>query len=112
MPLTKDGLLTKCDISTNCVLVEWKFKNLNESYQKLIEAASSLPRTQVIEQSANYWHGVCRSLMFRFPDDLEINKLPKQNIIQVRSASRIGLSDLGVNEKRVKNLYNLITQST
>ena len=105
MVLTKEGTLSKCLIESNCVLVEWEFDNLNQIYENLISIALQLPRTIVLEATDNYWHAVCRSLIFRFPDDLEILKLPKQRIIQVRSASRFGLGDLGVNRNRVNTLY-------
>ena len=105
MPLAKEGKLSACSIETNCVLVEWEFKNVEQAYSKLIKLASNLPRTTILEQTNNYWHGVCRSLIFRFPDDLELLKLSAERIIQVRSASRIGLGDLGVNKNRVQSLY-------
>ena len=82
------------------------FDNVKKSYDKLIDTAESLPRVKVVERTENYWHGVVRSLIFRFPDDLEILKIPKKGIIQVRSASRIGQSDLGVNRNRVNSLFN------
>jgi len=106
MVLTKDGTLSSCLIPTNCVLVEWKFDNVKKSYDKLIYIAESLPRIKVVERTESYWHGVVRSLIFRFPDDLEILKLQGKGIIQVRSASRLGLGDLGVNRNRIKNLYS------
>ena len=105
MPLTKDGNLSACIGSSNCFLIDWEFGNVNQAYTKLIKIASEQPRTKVLEESNNYWHAVCRSLFFRFPDDLEILKQPRRGIIQVRSASRYGASDLGVNERRVKALY-------
>ena len=106
MVLTKDGTLSSCLIPTNCVLVEWKFDNVKKSYDKLIYIAESLPRVKVVERTESYWHGVVRSLIFKFPDDLEILKLQGKGIIQVRSASRLGLGDLGVNRNRIKNLYS------
>ncbi len=105
MPLANEGNLSACTIETNCVFVEWEFENVEQEYNKLIQLASSLPRTTILEQTNNYWHGVCRSLIFRFPDDLEILKVSGKRIIQVRSASRIGLGDLGVNKNRVQSLY-------
>ena len=65
--------------------------------------ARKIPRTTVAEDSNKYWKGVCRSLIFRFPDDLEILKVNKE-IIHIKSASRIGASDLGVNRGRVNYL--------
>ena len=105
MPLTNEGQLSACLIETNCVLVEWDFKNVNQTYERLVTIASKLPRTELLEKTDNYWHGVCRSLIFRFPDDLEILKLPRLGIIQVRSASRFGIGDLGVNKNRINTLY-------
>ena len=106
MGLTKDGTLSSCLIPTNCVLVEWKFDNVNKSYEKLIDISESLARVKVLKKTESYWHGVVRSLIFRFPDDLEILKIPSKGIIQVRSASRLGLGDLGVNRNRIEKLYS------
>ena len=112
MSLSSNGKLSECLIETNCVLVEWSFINIDSSYKKLVQIASLLPRSKVLEQRENYWHGLCRSMIFRFPDDLEILKLPRQKIVQVRSASRIGLGDLGVNRNRVETLYWRLKESS
>ena len=95
----------------NSYLTERKFNNAFSKFSKLTKIAGCLPRTDVIKKEKNYWKGVCRSLIFRFPDDLEILLIPNnkniddsQGTIQVRSSSRIGQSDLGVNKKRVENL--------
>ena len=106
MPITQSGELSECLISSNCVLVEWSFPQLNSAYDQLIDVASSLPRVSIIEKKKDYWHGVVRSLIFRFPDDLEILRIPSKNVIQVRSASRFGLGDLGVNQQRINQLYS------
>ena len=103
---TVEGRLPECAVDTNCVLVEWEVNEVKQSYEILLGIASQLPRTKVLEQTNNYWHAVVRSLVFRFPDDLEILQIPNQKVIQVRSASRIGVSDLGVNKKRVDSLFS------
>ena len=97
----------------NSYLTERKYDNAISKFNKLIKIAGCLPRTEVLKEGNNYWKGVCRSLIFRFPDDLEIllisnNKNIKnsQGTIQVRSSSRIGQSDLGVNKKRVEDLLS------
>jgi len=54
----------------NCVLVEKKLINVDQKFIQLVSLAEGLPRTEVIESGRNYWRGVCRSLIFRFPDDL------------------------------------------
>mgnify|MGYP001199384603 CR=1 FL=1 len=95
----------------NSYLTERKYDNAKSKFSKLTKIADCLPRTNVLRKDDNYWKGVCRSLIFRFPDDLEILLIPNnknannlQGTIQVRSSSRIGQSDLGVNKKRVENL--------
>ena len=97
----------------NSVLVEKKMINIDQKFLQLVSLAESLPRTEVIESGKNYWRGICRSAIFRFPDDLEILKLDvrsyvdrSKGIIQIRSAARLGQSDLGVNLRRVEYLFN------
>ncbi len=111
MAFTGEGTLSECAVDTNCVLVEWEFNNVKEMHEQIVDIASHLPRTKAIEQTDNYWHAVVRSLIFRFPDDLEILQMPSKGIIQVRSASRIGVSDLGVNKNRVSRLYNQLLET-
>jgi uncharacterized protein (DUF1499 family) len=50
----------------------------------------------------------CSSVFFGFVDDLELHLCPSQNLIAVRSASRLGHSDFGVNRKRIENLRGLL----
>ena len=97
----------------NSVLIEKKLINVDQKFIQLVSLAKELPRTEVIESGRNYWRGVCRCLIFRFPDDLEILKLDvrsyvdrSKGIIQIRSAARLGQSDLGVNLRRVEYLFN------
>ncbi len=111
MALSEDRELSKCLINTNCIFAEWEFNNTNEKYQEILKIASNLPRCSVLEESKNYWHGLIRSRIFRFPDDLEILNLPERKLIQVKSASRIGVSDLGVNRNRVNYIYNQLLKS-
>ena len=95
----------------NSYLTERKYDNAISKFCKLTKIAGCLPRTEILTKENYYWKGVCRSFIFRFPDDLEILLILKDKsiknshgIIQVRSSSRIGQSDLGVNKKRVENL--------
>ena len=67
-------------------------------------AVESLPRTLVVAQTDEYLHAECTSALFRFVDDLELHRLPDGRTLAVRSASRLGRSDLGVNRRRVEAL--------
>ncbi len=65
---------------------------------------NGMKRTTVVASTADYLRAECRSAVFRFVDDLELQLHPDQGIIAVRSASRTGYSDLGVNRRRVEKL--------
>ena len=102
----------------NSYLAERKYDNAFAKFAELIKIARCLPRTDVLKEENNYWKGVCKSLIFRFPDDLEILLIPNnksknnsKGTIQVRSSSRIGQSDLGVNKKRVINLFKQLEKN-
>ena len=59
---------------------------------------------EVTSQNANYLHAEFTSRIFRFVDDLEILWDGQSDIVHVRSASRLGWSDMGVNRRRVREL--------
>ena len=102
--------LKACTSPLNCVFIQKAFKDADRSFNQLKNIAENLPRTTVLENSNNYWKGVCRSLIFRFPDDLEILKVNKE-IIQIKSTSRIGASDFGVNQRRISYLLKQLKKT-
>ena len=73
----------------------------------LAKEIAKLPRVTVITEDQNYLHAECRSLVLGFVDDLEFLRDDTQGVIQVRSASRMGHSDLGVNRARVERIRKL-----
>ena len=101
MPDPKSGL-SPCLNPLNCVFFQKEFEDVDKTFEQLVTIAKKIPRTKVLESNQNYWKGVCRSLIFRFPDDLEILKFGTK--IQIKSASRFGRGDLGVNGTRVGRL--------
>lgn len=68
------------------------------------EVVRNMARTRVVSQSERYLHAEVRSRVFRFVDDLELRYRPDDGVIAVRSASRTGRADLGVNRRRVERL--------
>lgn len=71
---------------------------------KLAALVATWPRTAVITNTGTYMHAESTSLLLRFVDDVEFRFDSASNVIHVRSASRLGESDLGVNRKRVEGL--------
>ena len=105
MPDPKSGL-SPCLNPLNCVFFQKEFDDVDKTFNQLVTIAQKIPRTNVLENNENYWKGVCRSLIFKFPDDLEILKIDKK--IQIKSASRYGGGDLGVNGTRVGRLLTAL----
>ncbi len=105
--------LADCPSSPNCVsslardparrVAPFRYVGALEDARRRLKAVlTELPRTRFVETSPAYWHLECRSLVFRFVDDLEFVFDPDVAEIHVRSASRVGHSDLGVNRRRVE----------
>ena len=108
MPVPNSGL-TPCLNPLNCVFFQKEFEDVDKTFEQLVRIAEKIPSTNVLEANDKYWKGVCRSLIFRFPDDLEILKIEKK--IQIKSASRYGGGDLGVNGTRVGRLLTALEKS-
>jgi uncharacterized protein (DUF1499 family) len=71
----------------------------------------SQPRTTLAEQRPGYLRFEFRSRIFRFVDDVEFLADPAAGVIHVRSASRTGHSDLGVNRRRIEILRSLWSET-
>ncbi|MFH0729020.1 MAG: DUF1499 domain-containing protein [Pseudomonadota bacterium] len=70
----------------------------------------SLPRTTIIQSTDRYLHAECKSRLFGFVDDLELQLDTGTGVIAIRSASRVGYSDLGVNRRRVEALRHILKE--
>ena len=116
-----NGRLAPCPASPNCVCSEacdqqhlappFRLKlPAAEAWEAVKQMVQQLPRTRIITQTDAYLHAECSSAVFGFVDDLELYLRPTDNIIAVRSASRLGYSDFGVNRKRVENLRARLRQ--
>ncbi len=75
--------------------------------ERLAAVIRDFPRAQIITREENYIHAEFRSLVFRFVDDVEFVAPDDRKVIHLRSASRTGYSDLGVNRKRIEKIRSL-----
>lgn len=108
-----DGQLHPCPGSPNCVNSEDHDASIEPlayagsgeaAFRSLIEFLGQEPRTEVVSVERDYAHVVFRSALFRFPDDVELRLDEAASVIHVRSASRLGYSDLGANRRRVESI--------
>lgn len=113
-----NGMLRKCGSTPNCVSSvdsreEYFIAPLNVSetsgttqlaLAKLKELVLANPSYKLESESENYLHFTETTKLFGFVDDLEFHLSGDSKSVEVRSASRVGISDLGVNRKRVEHI--------
>jgi uncharacterized protein (DUF1499 family) len=110
------GKLAPCPDSPNCVcsqepavsshyIAPLAFKSSPAAaLGKLKTALGRMKRVTVVEASDDYVYAEFRTAVLRFVDDVEFVIDPGTKLIHVRSASRVGRSDLGVNRRRVEEI--------
>ncbi len=76
--------------------------------EPIIKAIESIG-CQAKTNDDNYLHFECVSNFFKFTDDLELLYSVDKKTLHFRSASRVGHSDLGANEKRVNKIKDLLS---
>ena len=105
--------LTPCPSSPNCVssLSEDRRHAIeplqytgsrDEARERLVGILDKQAAARVTINETDYIHAEFHSQIFRFVDDVEFLFSDEEKIIHVKSASRIGYSDLGANRKRVE----------
>jgi len=77
----------------------------------LVKIIEGTPRTKIITQSADYLYAEYESAFFGFVDDVELYFEPGTKLVQVRSASRVGRSDFGVNRARIEDIRRRLVES-
>jgi len=70
----------------------------------------SLPRTSIVKATESYLHAECKSRLFGFIDDLEFHLDRVTGVIDIRSASRAGYYDFGVNRRRLSDLREILKE--
>ncbi|MDJ0743783.1 MAG: DUF1499 domain-containing protein [Xenococcaceae cyanobacterium MO_167.B27] len=110
----KDGKLVPCPGTPNCVSSQsdnpqFKVDPLPlTSIAEIKKVVEGMERTTIIEETDNYLYAEFKSKLMGYVDDVEFYLDSDNNVVQVRSASRLGQSDLGVNRKRVEEIRSLL----
>ena len=76
----------------------------NTTREILLKVLSVVPRTEIVEQTDTYIHALSKSRIFKFVDDVEFYLPANESVIHLRSASRVGEFDLGVNRRRSEQI--------
>lgn len=111
----RDGMLAPCPDRPNCVssqsadkahaIAPLTFKSTtSNAIADLKRIVGSMKGASIIQESLTYLHVEFESALFRFVDDVEFCLDNAAKLIHIRSASRIGYSDLGVNRRRVEKI--------
>jgi uncharacterized protein (DUF1499 family) len=111
----REGRLAPCKRSPNCVSSQADPAD-REHYiaplafagtiAELRQAIEKLPRVTVIREAPDYLYAEFRTLLLRYVDDVEF--LKADGVLHVRSASRLGRRDFGVNRRRVEEIRALL----
>jgi uncharacterized protein (DUF1499 family) len=113
----KDGKLAPCPNSPNCVCSQAPTSDKEHSIEpisfsstpeaamgQLKSVVQAMERAEIINETSDYLYAEFTSALMGYVDDVEFYLDRNANAIQVRSASRLGKSDLGVNRKRVEEI--------
>ena len=116
VPENMSNDLSPCPATPNCVcsdddglvhgIAPLQLKvDLSDAWSALVtllEQDQSI--TVITNETENYLYAEARTAFFGFVDDVEFALDENENLIHIRSASRTGHSDLGVNRRRVEKI--------
>jgi uncharacterized protein (DUF1499 family) len=116
------GALSPCPDKPNCVCSEfgeaaahyispldYSGASREKAWGDILQIVRELGG-EIVVANDEYIASTFASSLFGFIDDVECRLEPSQKRIQIRSASRVGYSDLGVNRKRLETLTRLFDQ--
>lgn len=119
-----EGKLQPCPKTPNCINSQsgaegQKVQSINytgtqkEAHERLLRIIKTEKRTKTLTVQGNYIRVEFTSALFRFVDDVEFY-FPEgqagEGVIHVRSASRVGYSDLGANRKRIERIRSKLSK--
>lgn len=111
----QDGRLHPCPPTPNCVVSQGADSDhviepiaytgyRNNVRNLLTQVLGVVPRTEIVTQQENYIRVKSTSRMLGFIDDAEFYLPEDEPVIHIRSAARLGESDLGVNRRRLEQI--------
>lgn len=116
------GKLSMCPARPNCVVSEQYNDSVHYLEPVTLHAAAGADQMALVrdvivdmggviqQQDTGYIAAAFATRIFGFVDDLEIRLVPDEGLFHIRSASRVGYGDAGVNRKRVERLRKLYAE--
>jgi uncharacterized protein (DUF1499 family) len=115
----RDGRLADCPGKPNCLCSDDPREGHNteplvfsgtaeEAWGALRRVVEEYPRAKIVTDTGEYMHAEFTVSIFGFVDDVEFHLRAGEGIIALRSASRLGYSDLGVNRRRIDKLRRML----
>ena len=111
------GRLAPCKASPNCVSSQADPSDKEhyiaplalkgEAIAAVRKAVESMPRTTIVRAEPGYLYAEFQSKLMGFVDDVEFLADPAAGVVHVRSASRLGRRDFGVNRERIEQLRSI-----
>ncbi len=109
------GRLAPCPDSPNCVSSEatdaihaipaYRIRgDANAAWKALQSQLAELPRVEIVSDENGYLYAVFTTRLMRYRDDVEFGLDGEAGVVQVRSASRVGYGDMGVNRERIESI--------
>jgi len=123
-PGMRDGHLARCSNKPNCLSSENPKDKKHfvvpmampdegpDAARAALRRAINAMAGQINVDDQGYMAATFKSRIFGFVDDLEIRLDPEGRLIHIRSGSRVGYSDRGVNRKRIELLRDLFAKGT
>jgi len=84
--------------------------SVENAKEKLLDILYGMKRAQVVSTGDNLIQAEFTSFLFRFVDDVEFFFDDRMKIIHVKSASRVGYYDFGVNRRRIEDIRKQFDQ--
>ena len=111
-PSNKRNCVCSVDLSNEFSIAPFRFHGpAPKAFKRLKELLEKEAQYKIVSETPTYLHAEYRTRWLRFIDDLEFQIKPEADLIHVRSASRVGYSDLGANRRRLESLRTALNQS-
>ena len=113
----QDGRLTPCPDSPNCVNSfatdeSHGIQPLAATLAQIQQVLVQLDEANIVKVSDDYLYAEFSSRIMGYVDDVEFMYERGSGMTQVRSASRLGHSDLGANRKRIERIRTLLQEQS